>query len=206
MIGGIEANATPGTSASGDKSDPRPGPAPGSSDTIEGTGPFGRIAHPPRTPPPTTVPINRRRRRNYDTRLGGPFPHEKFASRLANWRDRLELDFSEWTPEGGAPTAELVERIKALRASVTVEATPERVTRRIRERRAEEPVAVEAMPVAQVIQLPVAVEVAEENPGTPRDAPQAAVERAPPLMCHEPQHTQREKRRRQVDGAQLRLF
>jgi hypothetical protein len=63
-------------------------------------------------------------------------------------RDRLKVGLSEHAPDGGESVAELAEKIKALRESVTVEAAPERavrkaaraerpVTARIRERRAE---------------------------------------------------------------------
>ncbi len=133
--------------------------------------------------------------RDYESRLGKPFEHEEYASQLADLRDRLKLGLSEKAPEGGTPTAELAERIKALRASVTVEAAPERVTRkaaraerpvtaRIRERRGElaevkaEPVAV-AEPAAVVIPMP--------EPVKP-DFRQAVV------------------KRRQGDGRQMSLF
>ena len=76
--------------------------------------------------------------KDYETRLGKPFPHEDYASQLADLRDRLKLGLSEKAPEGGTPTAELAEQIKALRASVTVEAAPERVVRKAV--RAERPV------------------------------------------------------------------
>jgi hypothetical protein len=137
--------------------------------------------------------------RDYESRIGKPFVHEEYASQLADLRDKLKLGLSERAPEGGTPTAELAEQIKALRASVTVEAAPERVTRkaaraerpvtaRIRERRGEKPEVVEAE----------AVEVKPEPPAVVIPLPEpvkAAVD-----------YRQAVTGRRQGDGRQMSLF
>jgi N12 class adenine-specific DNA methylase/SAM-dependent methyltransferase len=90
--------------------------------------------------------------RDYQARVGQPFAHEDYLSRLTVLRDQLKAGLSGAASEPGSepqPTvAELAEQIKALRAANTIEATPERpgkrsasaeepVTARIR-RRAEE--------------------------------------------------------------------
>jgi hypothetical protein len=68
--------------------------------------------------------------KDYESRLGRAFEHEEYASQLADLRDKLKMSLSEKPPEGTTPTAELAEQIQALRASVTVEAAPERTVRR----------------------------------------------------------------------------
>jgi hypothetical protein len=72
---------------------------------------------------------------DYEARLGGRFAHAAYLEELTNLRDKLEarLSASESTPETDAlpPIHILVERIKALKAAHTIEATPERsATRR----------------------------------------------------------------------------
>ena len=127
------------------------------------------------------------------------------------------MGLSEHAPEGGTPTAELTEQIKSLRASVTVEAAPERVVRkavraerpvtaRIRERLAPQEARIEPQmeeaklepvqvsePVAEVIARPVAKPV-EVNP-----------EVVIPAMYQDRGHVGRVAKRRD-DGGQLRLF
>src|SRR6185312_885184 len=76
--------------------------------------------------------------KDYESRLGKPFEHAEYMSQLSDLRDKLKIGLSEKAPEGGTPTAELAEKIKVLRASVSVEAAPERVTRKVV--RAERPV------------------------------------------------------------------
>jgi hypothetical protein len=140
--------------------------------------------------------------RDYESRLGKPFEHAEYASQLADLRDKLKLGLSEKAPEGGTPTAELAERIKSLRASVTVEAAPERVTRkavmaerpvtsRIRERKREiEPQEVSGKPES------------DERP-TP---PPATVIAPPETVIPVVDYRQDVSRRRQGNGSQLRLF
>ncbi len=80
--------------------------------------------------------------RDYQARLGAPFPHEDYLAKLSGLRDRLKFGLSGATPEPGtepiATVLELAEQIKALKAEHSIEGTPERVgTRRSS---AEEPV------------------------------------------------------------------
>jgi hypothetical protein len=81
--------------------------------------------------------------RDYQARLGQPLPHDAYLSELTALRDQLRAGLSGASPEPGAepPTSfpELAERIMALRAAHTIEATPEHVGRR-RSASAEEPV------------------------------------------------------------------
>jgi N12 class adenine-specific DNA methylase len=77
--------------------------------------------------------------RDYEARLGQPFPHADYLDRLAALRDQLKAGLSGAAPQEGEPSvAELAEQIKGLQAANTVEATPERTaTRKVA---AEEPV------------------------------------------------------------------
>ena len=77
--------------------------------------------------------------RDYEARLGQPFPHAEYMDQLAALRDQLKAGLSGAAPQEGEPSvAELAERIKGLQAANTVEATPERTaTRKVA---AEEPV------------------------------------------------------------------
>jgi N12 class adenine-specific DNA methylase len=80
--------------------------------------------------------------RDYQARLGNPFPHEEYLSQLAALRDQLKAGLAGVPAEPGAepvPVAELAERIKALKAGRSVEAAPERMQPR-RNATAEEPV------------------------------------------------------------------
>jgi len=77
--------------------------------------------------------------RDYEARIGQPFPHVGYLDQLAALRNRLKEGLSGAAPEEGAPgVAELAEQIKALKARSTVEAAPERTGRR--RSTAEEPV------------------------------------------------------------------
>jgi hypothetical protein len=81
--------------------------------------------------------------RDYEARLGKPFPHDAYLFRLAGLRDQLKAGLSGVPPEPGSepgPTvSELAEQIKALQAEHSIEATPERVGIR-RSAAVEEPV------------------------------------------------------------------
>jgi N12 class adenine-specific DNA methylase len=147
--------------------------------------------------------------RDYESRLGKPFEHEEYRSQLSDLRDQLKLGLSEKAPEGGTPTAELAERIRKLRESVTVEAAPERVTRkavraerpvtaRIRERRQE----IGAVKVPEELAQPVepAKPESDEPPATP---PAMVIALPEPLK---PDYRQDVTRRRQLGDTQLRLF
>ncbi len=80
--------------------------------------------------------------RDYQARLGVPFPHESYLSQLTDLRDQLKVGLSRSGPEPTTeplPTVtELAEQIKALKAAHTVEASPVRIGKR--RSSAEEPV------------------------------------------------------------------
>jgi hypothetical protein len=77
--------------------------------------------------------------RDYQAWIGQPFEHAVYLDQLTALRDRLKAGLSGAERKEGEPTvAELAERIKALRAGNTVEATPERTGKR--QVSAEEPV------------------------------------------------------------------
>jgi N12 class adenine-specific DNA methylase len=90
--------------------------------------------------------------RDYRERLGKPFPHEKYLSELTDLRDQLKAGLSatayQAQDEEGPRTDQLADRIKALKAANTIEATTQRprqkkvaaeepVTARIRRRQTE---------------------------------------------------------------------
>ena len=80
--------------------------------------------------------------RDYQARLGKPFPHDAYLSELTALRDQLKAGLSgtaqEPGNEDGPSVSELAERIKALKAAHSIEATPQRV--RQKHSSAEEPV------------------------------------------------------------------
>jgi hypothetical protein len=87
--------------------------------------------------------------RDYQDSLGKAFPHEAYLTELTTLRDQLKAGLSVTTQEPGKQegpsVSEIAERIKALKAAHSIEATPQRagqshatteepVTRRIRRR------------------------------------------------------------------------
>jgi hypothetical protein len=80
--------------------------------------------------------------RDYQARLGKPFFHDAYLSELTGLRDQLKAGLSatahESDNEKGPSASELAERIKALKAAHSIEATPQRV--RQKHSSAEEPV------------------------------------------------------------------
>jgi len=80
--------------------------------------------------------------RDYQARLGKPFEHESYLSELTGLRDQLKAKLSASAHESGEDrgpsTSELADRIKALKAANTIEATPQRD--RQKQTAAEEPV------------------------------------------------------------------
>ena len=79
--------------------------------------------------------------RDYQQRLGQPFTHDAYLAELIELRDQLKakLSTTAQTAEGDQPTAtELAQRIKLLRASNTLETTPQRSQRKATT--AEEPI------------------------------------------------------------------
>ena len=78
---------------------------------------------------------------DYQARLGQPFAHDAYLSKLTALRDQLKAGLASVSPEPGTepvPVPQLAEQIKALKAAHSIEATPER-TRQHRAS-AEEPV------------------------------------------------------------------
>lgn len=80
--------------------------------------------------------------RDYRSRLGAPFPHEEYLTRLTSLRDQLRSALSG-TPSDSAPeplpdAADVASRIKAFKAAHTIEGTPDRAERK--RTLAEEPV------------------------------------------------------------------
>jgi hypothetical protein len=80
--------------------------------------------------------------RDYQARLGKPFLHDTYLSELTTLRDQLKAGLSGTVAEPGTEpqpdVSELAERIKALKAAHTIEATPGRAGKR--HSSAEEPV------------------------------------------------------------------
>ena len=80
--------------------------------------------------------------RDYQARLGKPFLHDAYLSELTTLRDQLKAGLSGTTPEPDGeeqPAAsELAQKIKALKAAHSIEATPQRI--RQKHSSAEEPV------------------------------------------------------------------
>jgi hypothetical protein len=114
--------------------------------------------------------------RDYRQRLGKPFPHEKYLGELTELRDQLKGKLSALGHESGeesGPTAsDLAERIKAIKATNTIEAAPQRA--RQKQSAAEEPVTArilrrqEANTVAsQVIHYDHKVGEGENSPSKP---------------------------------------
>jgi hypothetical protein len=107
--------------------------------------------------------------RDYQARLGAPFIHEEYLTRLTELRDQLRDGLSGQAPEPGSEkrpeVSELAEKIKALKASETIEATPERtsprrlaaeepVTARIRRRAGAIPAVDAALDAIQTVSVP----------------------------------------------------
>jgi hypothetical protein len=80
--------------------------------------------------------------RDYQARLGKPFTHDAYLSELTNLRDQLKAGLSATVSvqedESKSTVSEFAERIKALKAAHSIEATPQRV--RQKQSTAEEPV------------------------------------------------------------------
>jgi hypothetical protein len=103
--------------------------------------------------------------RDYEARLGAPFPHDAYLSQLTALRDQLKAGLSGAAPEAsnGPPpsVSELAEKIKALKSTHAIEPAPERagkrrssaeepVTARIRRRTEAIPALEPAIPAADV--------------------------------------------------------
>jgi hypothetical protein len=112
--------------------------------------------------------------RDYQARLGAPFLHDAYLSELTDLRDQLKAGLSGRAPEPGSDSQpsvpELAEKIKALKAAHSIEATPQRI--RQKQSSAEEPVTarirrrIEAVPVSDA--------------AIPPDSPMPEAETSPP--------------------------
>ena len=97
--------------------------------------------------------------RDYQARLGKPFLHDTYLAELTTLRDQLKAGLSgaaqEPGKEDGPSVSELSERIKALKAANTIEATPQRD--RQKHSSAEEPITArirrrtEAVPASDLV-------------------------------------------------------
>jgi hypothetical protein len=80
--------------------------------------------------------------RDYQARLGKPFPHDAYLAELTSLRDQLKSGLSGATQEPGKQegpsVSELAEQIKALKAANMIEAAPDRD--RQKQSTAEEPI------------------------------------------------------------------
>jgi hypothetical protein len=112
--------------------------------------------------------------KDYEGRVGRPFAHADYASRLAELRDQLRQRLSEKPPEGGMPVVKLAEKIKELRAANTVEGTAERTGTR-KAARAEVPV------TARIRKPEVKVEEKQERPDDKSQAVQDSLKPAPTI-------------------------
>jgi hypothetical protein len=80
--------------------------------------------------------------RDYQARLGKPFVHDAYLAELTSLRDQLKFGLSgaaqEPDKQEGPSVSEVAERIKAIKAANTIEATPQRDRRK--HSSAEEPI------------------------------------------------------------------
>jgi hypothetical protein len=76
--------------------------------------------------------------RDYQARLGQPFLHEQYISKLTALRDQLKASLSGHASEGAPTSVEIADAIKALKTENAVEAAPQRSA--LRRTNAEEPV------------------------------------------------------------------
>jgi len=122
--------------------------------------------------------------RDYQARLGAPFLHDAYLSELTGLRDQLKAGFSGATPEAGddqqPSVSELAEKIRALKAAHSIEATPQRI--RQKQISAEEPVTArirrrtEAVPVSDTAISPDSPMLEAETSPSAESTGQASVE------------------------------
>jgi hypothetical protein len=105
--------------------------------------------------------------RDYEARLGATFPHTIYMTELAGLRDQLKAALSS-TGEHHGDAAELAERIKALKAANTIEATQQRHTAR----------------AAAAVEEPVTTRIRHRLRGLPTPQPEA--EPLVPVSAPEP--------------------
>ncbi len=126
--------------------------------------------------------------RDFQERLGIPFPHDAYLTQLTALRDQLKAGLSGGTSEPDADpqpdVSQLAEQIKALRTSNTIEAAPQRVTKR--RSVAEEPVTArirrqrpEVVPSPEPVSEPKVVEPPSEEALSVESTPIAADDQPP---------------------------
>jgi N12 class adenine-specific DNA methylase/predicted RNA methylase len=72
--------------------------------------------------------------RDYESRLGAPFPHDTYLEQLTSLRDQLKAGLSAGAPAGDAapPVSEIAEQIKSLKNVHTIDTAPVRSGSRTR--------------------------------------------------------------------------
>jgi N12 class adenine-specific DNA methylase len=104
--------------------------------------------------------------RDYQARLGAPFPHDAYLAELTALRDQLKTGLSQTAPEAGPNAGEIAARIDALKAAHTVEAATPRPTSGSRRASAEEPVTARIRRRAQTPVEDVTADQAEPDAAT----------------------------------------
>lgn len=155
--------------------------------------------------------------RDYEARIGAAFPHEAYVTELTELRDQMKAALTNPT-EHGVEIPALAERIKALKASRSIEAAAERQTPRSTSTAAEPVTArlrqrMQESPASEPKQKPlVPVTVAEPTPAPVPVAPFQASQPslfAAPLSCRgnpKPSRQQRISHKEPVPAGQLRLW
>jgi hypothetical protein len=109
--------------------------------------------------------------RDFQARLGKPFPHDRYLSQLTDLRDQLKAGLSATGHEPGkseAPSvSELAERIKALKGANTIEAAPQRM--QSKQAIAEEPITARIRRRTESLSA-IEPAIAPEDAGTAEDS------------------------------------
>jgi N12 class adenine-specific DNA methylase len=160
--------------------------------------------------------------RDYESRIGAPFPHDMYLEELTTLRDQLKVGLSSTPPASDAmtPLSELAERIKSLKAAHTIDSAPVRsgnrgramaekpVTARIRRQHAEDMVQPPAD--TQLVSLQaegVGSDSVAADPTEPvSDAILPAEIRMPPGVPHKPAFRSQARRATSERSRQLSLF
>ncbi len=149
--------------------------------------------------------------RDYEARLGARFTHESYLGELTNLRNQLEAALSE-KPDASLPsTPELVERIKTLKATHTLEAAPERTATR-RAATMEEPVTTRIRHRVKEVPAPQPAPAQSDLPAQPvvpvPPAHTSLFEMPPPraVKPRAPHSSQQITRKQQASKGQLSLF
>jgi len=130
--------------------------------------------------------------RDYQARLGKPFTLEAYLCELTSLRDQLKSGLSASSQESGnekGPSAtELAEKIKALKATNSIEAAPQRV--RHKQATAEEPITARIRRRAE--SLPVSDSATEANSVPPQEPQDSAAK--PPMTFQERINLERQRK------------